>query len=341
MIIVSKKKLSEMNNNSTEKNIIQEERKLNMLDDTRNKRTDEYDTEVLVSYSKYTDEGPSYPQDLRYMRSSDIGKFDNVVKCDRCGKYMTGGVSDNTGRYCNACERERTLRSIILDPQTDKALHKIVKGEGTIQEAEDEKTFEVEYTVTYKKNMKGTSVGDVQSKIKNDNMGNQVSIRYTREVAPMTEDFGDEHLGKEENTDDDFPIDLDETPDAPEGEDVGISNMLNDLVIDELDAVNGYNSAIATIKDLPDVDGADDAVNVLSDIANEENMHIGEIQQLLKMFSDQAVSIDDGKKEAQEIIDNTPKAVPQEAPKNKPMTLADYELEVSNDNFVVDDDISF
>ena len=70
-------------------------------------------------------------------------------------------------------------------------------------------------------------------------------------------------------------------------------------------------------------------------------MHIGEIQQLLKMFSDQAVSIDDGKKEAQEIIDNTQKAIPQEAQKNKPMTLADYELEVSNDNFVVDDDISF
>lgn len=221
------------------------------------------------------------------------------------------------------------------------SMKKYAERMNKIREAEDEKTFEVEYTVTYKKNMKGTSVGDVQSKIKNDNMGNQVSIRYTREVAPMTEDFGDEHLGKEENTDDDFPIDLDETPDAPEGEDVGISNMLNDLVIDELDAVNGYNSAIATIKDLPDVDGADDAVNVLSDIANEENMHIGEIQQLLKMFSDQAVSIDDGKKEAQEIIDNTPKEIPQEAPKNKPMTLADYELEVSNDNFVVDDDISF
>ena len=210
-----------------------------------------------------------------------------------------------------------------------------------LAEADNEKTFEVEYTVTYKKNMKGTSVGDVQSKIKNDNEGNQVSIRYTREVAPMTEDFGDEHLGKAEDIDDDFPIDLDETPDAPEGEDVGISDMLNNLVIDELDAVNGYNSAIATIKDLPDVDGADDAVNVLSDIANEENMHIGEIQQLLKLFSDQAVSIEDGKKEAQGIIDNTPKEIPQEAPKNKPMTIDDYELEVSNDNFVVDDDISF
>ncbi|MBO7734738.1 MAG: hypothetical protein J6S67_19415 [Methanobrevibacter sp.] len=200
---------------------------------------------------------------------------------------------------------------------------------------DDEKTFEVEYTVTYKKNVKGTSVGDVQSKIRNDNEGNQVSIRYTKEVAPMTEDFGDEFLGKPENGGlDEFVADDDITP-APDGEELGITGLLNNLVVDEIDAVNGYNGAIATIKDLPDVDGADDAVNVLSDIANEENMHIGEIQQLLKLFSQQADSIEDGKKEAQGIIDSTPK----ETPKDKPMTVDDYELELASDNFAVDDDI--
>ena len=212
-----------------------------------------------------------------------------------------------------------------------------------VTEADNEKTFEVEYTVTYKKNMKGTSAGDVQSKIKNDNMGNQVSIRYTREVAPMTEDFGDEFLGEPENIGlDELDIDTpkkefvpdDDITPAPEGEAAAMVGLLNNLVVDELNAVNSYNGAVETIRTMPsDMPGANAAISVLSDISDEENSHIGEIQELLKQFTPQANAVEDGKNEARGIINNTPPSAP--------ITANDYALELASDNFVVDDDISF
>ena len=39
--------------------------------------------------------------------------------------------------------------------------------------------------------MKGTSAGDVQNQIKNNNAGNQVSVRYAREVAPIEENVAE------------------------------------------------------------------------------------------------------------------------------------------------------
>lgn len=212
-----------------------------------------------------------------------------------------------------------------------------------VTEADNEKTFEVEYTVTYKKNMKGTSVGDVQNQIKNNNAGNQVSIRYAREIAPMTEDFGDEFLGEPENIGlDDLDIDMpkkefapdDDITPAPAGEDAAMVGLLNSLVVDELNAVNSYNGAVETIRSMPQgMPGANAAISVLSDISDEENSHIGEIQELLKQFTPQANAVEDGKNEARGIINNTPPSAP--------VTANDYALEIASDNFVVDDDISF
>ena len=109
----------------------------------------------------------------------------------------------------------RDGRVFLKDPSTDSTsykkpigvqidkrdLDKLIKGnkvgisisnsDDDITEADNEKTFEVEYTVTYKKNMKGTSAGDVQNQIKNNNAGNQVSVRYAREVAPIEENLSE------------------------------------------------------------------------------------------------------------------------------------------------------
>lgn len=79
-------------------------------------------------------------------------------------------------------------------------------------------------------------------------------------------------------------------------EDFGISAILNDLIIDEWEAIDGYNSAIITLLDL----GKEDAVGVLRDIVNEENIHIGQLEQVMKSVSPNANSINDGEQEAKD-----------------------------------------
>lgn len=94
-------------------------------------------------------------------------------------------------------------------------------------------------------------------------------------------------------------VDLDsareEIPQAPETpENMGIATLLNNLIIDEWEAINGYNSAIITLADL----GKYDEIEVLKDIVNEENIHVGQLQEILKTVSPNAESIGEGEVEA-------------------------------------------
>lgn len=78
-------------------------------------------------------------------------------------------------------------------------------------------------------------------------------------------------------------------------EDNAIASLINDLIVDEFEAVNGYNSAIATANEI----GRPDIVKVFADIANEENVHIGQLQKLLTLVSTNANSIGSGFEEAE------------------------------------------
>ena len=46
-------------------------------------------------------------------------------------------------------------------------------------------------------------------------------------------------------------------------------------------------------------------IAVISEITNEENIHIGQLEKLLEMVSPNAESIDDGKEEAEEQLAET------------------------------------
>jgi hypothetical protein len=83
----------------------------------------------------------------------------------------------------------------------------------------------------------------------------------------------------------DFAIteDLEDNGDTPStpttDENNGITTLLNSLIADEIEAIDGYNGAITTIKS---VDGIDlniknNIIEVLTDIAGEENIHIGQL----------------------------------------------------------------
>ena len=79
-------------------------------------------------------------------------------------------------------------------------------------------------------------------------------------------------------------------------DETGISLILSNLIKDEWEAIDGYNSAIQTLADLK----KDDAITILQDIVKEENVHVGQLEQLLKTFSVDAHDIDKGEQEAEE-----------------------------------------
>ena len=85
-------------------------------------------------------------------------------------------------------------------------------------------------------------------------------------------------------------------------EDFGLAGMLNGLIQDEWQAIDGYNSALATV--MGD-DGFEEDLKakckvVFEDILAEENLHIGQLQELLKIVSPNAEVIADGEQEAKE-----------------------------------------
>lgn len=93
-----------------------------------------------------------------------------------------------------------------------------------------------------------------------------------------------------------------EIPPAPKGDNTGIANLINALIKDEWDAIDGYQTAIATLRSLDD--NNESAILVLQEIANDEYSHIGNLQKILDKFAPQVSTIADGAKEAEETIAN-------------------------------------
>ena len=81
---------------------------------------------------------------------------------------------------------------------------------------------------------------------------------------------------------------------------VGMASVINDLIKDEYEAIDGYNSAIATAQ----AEGFEDAVKLLTDIQAEENLHVGQLQEVMKLFDPNADKVEDGQAEGAEQIAN-------------------------------------
>lgn len=88
---------------------------------------------------------------------------------------------------------------------------------------------------------------------------------------------------------------------SPEQEkEYGLTTMINSLIKDELEAIDGYNSAIVTLE----AENKGEFTDVIRDIISEENTHIGQLQAILKELNPSTTAdIDDGQKEGQEQID--------------------------------------
>ena len=86
----------------------------------------------------------------------------------------------------------------------------------------------------------------------------------------------------------------------------GMAQVINNLIVDEWDAISGYNSALETVK-VQGMEHQEEAIKILTDIVNEENIHVGQLQKLLELYSPNAESINSGVEEAdKQIIETDP-----------------------------------
>lgn len=80
-----------------------------------------------------------------------------------------------------------------------------------------------------------------------------------------------------------------------------LTNLINALVKDEWDAVEGYNGAIATLTDQA---GMENVISVLTDIRDEEYVHIGQLESCLSLLKgDPVKQIEDGNDEGFEQLE--------------------------------------
>ena len=78
------------------------------------------------------------------------------------------------------------------------------------------------------------------------------------------------------------------------GPEAGIASIINNLIIDEWEAIQGYNDAIVAAE----LENFHDIAKVLRDIVNEENLHVGQLEQCMKILSPNTDSINQGEVEA-------------------------------------------
>ena len=92
-----------------------------------------------------------------------------------------------------------------------------------------------------------------------------------------------------------------ETTSTESQKESGLTAIVNSLINDENEAIDGYNSAIVNFE----VEGRGDLTEVFRSILAEEQVHIGELQTVLNKINPETVSnIEDGQQEAQETLDN-------------------------------------
>jgi rubrerythrin len=121
-------------------------------------------------------------------------------------------------------------------------------------------------------------------------------------IAPIHRQGGDKTLS-ELGLHESLKEDLGEITDAQPIEDgacVGMASVISDLIKDEYEAIDGYNSAIATAE----AEGFGDMVNVLTEIQAEEQLHIGQLQAIMNTLDPNAHLVDDGQQEGIEQLSN-------------------------------------
>lgn len=164
-----------------------------------------------------------------------------------------------------------------------------------------EEDLEREFTIFFNKEgfehgsygvvrVKATNEDEAKSKFYADKKDDKVDIEFIRPTE-------DEDIKKGIR----LIEDLNENPGDEEKIDptAGLETVLNDLINDENEAINGYNSAIVNFE----VEGRGDLTQVFRDIIKDEQNHIGNLQKVLNEINpDTLKNIQDGQEEAEETL---------------------------------------
>ena len=119
----------------------------------------------------------------------------------------------------------------------------------------------------------------------------------TDKTIPFVTEYDDEFIDPEG-----MPSGIEDHIDAPEGpaegSATGVADMLISAINDEWETIKKYNSLVATLR----VEAASNPkyeafIKVIEEVNNEENKHIGQLQELLKQISPNANSIEEGASE--------------------------------------------
>ena len=85
-----------------------------------------------------------------------------------------------------------------------------------------------------------------------------------------------------------------------------LASMLNNLIVDEWNTIDAYNSALTYIEQVKQDDGTvydyEGIKKILTDIVNEENVHVGQLQSAMQLLSPNTASIDKGTEEGDKQI---------------------------------------
>ena len=126
-------------------------------------------------------------------------------------------------------------------------------------------------------------------------------------------------------------VEEDKTAVIEPGKDSAMAEIINKLIIDEWEAISGYNSASVTAQEM----GLMDAAELLSDLSKEEVEHVGELQELLKSFDKNTDAIEDGAEEAKDKLEESFEDL-DEVDKAKVITLVDEKYRSSVEDFIKD-----
>lgn len=117
--------------------------------------------------------------------------------------------------------------------------------------------------------------------------------------AEEDEEIESEEESLEEDLDSDEKEAIeDKTPEI--GPDLGLSTLLIKAINDEWNTIEFYNNLIATAEQ----EGHEDIVAIVRDINTEENIHVGQLQELLKKISPITDNIEKGGEEAVEQMED-------------------------------------
>lgn len=135
------------------------------------------------------------------------------------------------------------------------------------------------------KTLKDLKILLAQSEAKGDSEKEKLD-NYSKEANPDNKDLSED-------------VEVVDKNQAEIDKKAGLENLLNDLINDENEAINGYNSAIVNFE----LEGKSDLTSVFRDIIKDEQNHIGNLQKVLNEINPSTIAnLEQGQQEAADTL---------------------------------------